>query len=146
MKPLKIVFLTLVHTTAFAQLAEYKLCITNKTDQIYAIIDQGLVDSLRALQKNDSEAYADFIFHSKKLGEKVSIPVKIYISSSVTFEKEKVDIKIKSPFTYLFIKKGDKRAKILKGVDTWASLKEQVEKYFNTGKSQIGEETKKNNE
>lgn len=128
-------FLLLISSTAFAQIEEYQLCLTNKADQIYAIVNQEVLDNLRTGGKEFTEPYHDFVYHSQKLKEKISIPVKIYISSVVTFEKEKIDIKGKSPFTYLFIKKQDKQPLILKGVDSWASLKEQVTKYFNSDKS-----------
>jgi hypothetical protein len=119
----------------FAQTEEYQLCITNKTDQIYAIAEQGVVDSLRSGYEDYTESYDDFIFHSRKLKEVVSVPVKIYISTVATFEKEKIDLRGESPFTYLFIKKGDKQPKMLKGVDSWASLKEQVDQYFSSDES-----------
>jgi hypothetical protein len=114
----------------FAQTEEYQLCITKKTDQIYAIVEQSVVDSLRSGYEDYTESYDDFIFHSQKLKEVVSVPVKIYISTIANFEKEKIDLKGESPFTYIFIKRGDKHPQILKGVDSWASLKEQVDRYF----------------
>lgn len=143
MRLFKIFFLLLISSTAFAQIEEYQLCITNKTDQIYAIVDQEVLDSLRTGSKKFTESYHDFVYHSQKLKKTISIPVKIYISSVVTFEKEKIDTKGKSLFTYLFIKKQDKQPKILKGVDSWASLKEQVTKYFNSDKSNTLEEKRK---
>jgi hypothetical protein len=143
MKVFIVVFLALTFVTAFAQTEEHQLCITNKVDQIYAIVAQGFADSLRANKKNTRESYDDFVFHAQTLGKKISIPVKIYISSSVTFEKKKIDIMAESPFTYLFIRKGDKWPKIYKGVDTWSSLKEQVDKYFNTAGLKLEKELQK---
>lgn len=128
----KLIFLgfLFLYSSIHAQVEEYQLCITNHSDQIYAIFCKDLLDSLITKDENLKETYSDFIYHSKRLKKELSIPVKIYGSSIVFFEKKKIDINSKSPFTYLFVRKGAKYPKILKGVDSWASLKDQAGKYF----------------
>jgi len=120
----------MINSLAISQIYEHKLCITNESDQIYAVVNHNIVDSLNNVQEKYIESYSDFIFHSNKLKDNVNAPVKIYISDIVFFEEKEIDIATNSQFNYIIIKKGNVEPLILNGIDTWVSLKNQIDRYF----------------
>ncbi len=138
MKKFALILVLVIPIKSFAQIEEDHLCITNKKDQIYAIISENFFNESNPVkQEEDVESYSDFVFHSNKLKKLVDIKIKIYISSLVKFNNAIIDINERSPFTYIFVKKDNVKPKILKGIYSYVGLEQQIKSYFS-------EQSKKN--
>ena len=130
MKKIILALLTIFLVNCYGQTIEDHLCITNKRDQIYAVIGNTVLVNDDSLKDEYSESYSDFIYHTGEFQKIIKRKVKTYISSLVKFNNSVIKFNKHTPFMYIFIKKGAKHPKIIYGVDSWASLQEQYDKYY----------------
>jgi hypothetical protein len=96
-------------------------------------------DSLKNSRQGEIEAYSDFLHHTRELQKRVRVPVKLFISSSIVFASHELILADSQSFVYVFVRKGGEFPKVIQGVDSWTSLKEQADRYFKQKKQSSAE-------
>ena len=115
----------------YSQTVKDSLKLDNRKNQIFAIINPDIYKDTLSKDDENDELLSDFIYYTRKLSHNVIYPVKIFTCKNIFFNKKLLKNPSNSVY-YIVIRKGDKQVKVLEGVDTWESLKEEIDKIYSS--------------